>query len=154
MFAYLTGRRFWYGKLRGDPYFWVIATPFLIFMGVLAAAGKYKYWSDKFIQSLNAFFGEINQALGLGATQFLIGVFVCALGIGAYLFKKASQKWYGNVEVVVGVVTALIVAGTFKAGTLELSKCATLAGSAYVIARGLENRSKGKQTKNAAVTIV
>jgi hypothetical protein len=90
-------------------------------------------------------FGWVMQRLGVRFTHILVAVFVTALGTGAYLFKARNQKWYGMVEVGVGFLSALFVAGTLQPNHLDLAKWATLAGSAYVIARGLENRAKGRE---------
>jgi hypothetical protein len=54
------------------------------------------------------------------------------------------------VEVVVGFLSALFVAGTLAPGRLDLAKWATLAGTAYVVARGLENFKKGKKKPDTA----
>ena len=72
-----------------------------------------------------------------------------ALGFGAYHFKKKNQAWYGNVEIFIGFVTAWVIAGTLKPDSIELSKWATLAGSAYVIARGVGNHAEGKDRLNS-----
>jgi 4-hydroxybenzoate polyprenyltransferase len=56
--------------------------------------------------------------LGLGLTQFFIALFITALGFGAHYFKRKSQKWYGNLEIFVGFLTALFVGGTLKPGSL------------------------------------
>jgi hypothetical protein len=144
-FSYLSGKRLAARKLRGDPYFWVILGPALTFLGILALVGKYQYWSDKVIHMINPFFDRVINALGVGLTQFLIALSVCVFGFAAYVFKEKSQKWYGNVELLVGFFTALGVAGTIKPGSFDLSQFATLAGSAYVIARGFGNRAEGKK---------
>jgi hypothetical protein len=83
--------------------------------------------------------------LGLQLTQLLIASLVTGLGIGAYKFKSFNQKWYGVVEVGVGFLSAVFVAGTLTPGKLELAKWATLGGAAYVVQRGLGNYFDGKK---------
>jgi uncharacterized membrane protein len=128
------------GKVRGDLFFWAIFCPTVIFFGTLAAVKKYSNTSDQIMKVLNAFFAWAVRTVGLGLTQLFVALFITALGFGAHYFKRKNQRWYGNVEVVVGFLTALFIAGTLKPGSLDLSKWATLAGAAYVIARGLGNR--------------
>lgn len=126
--------------MRGDLFFWAIVCPALIFFGLLEAVQKYSRTSDQIIRLVNAFLDWAIRAIGLGPTQFFISVLIIALGFVAHYFKKKNQKVYGNVEIIVGGLTALVVAGTLRRGNQDLSKWATLAGAAYVIARGLGNR--------------
>jgi hypothetical protein len=85
--------------------------------------------------------------LGPKLTQLVIASGIAIIGYGAYRFKRADQYHYGIVEILVAICSAAFVADTLAPGKLELSKWATLAGSAYVVARGLENRSKGKEQR-------
>ncbi len=90
-------------------------------------------------------FEWVMQVLGLQLTQLLIAAAITAVGIGAHKFKQANKKWYGTVEVVVGFVSAVVVAKSLGPNTLDLAKWSTLAGCAYVIARGLGNRADAKK---------
>jgi 4-hydroxybenzoate polyprenyltransferase len=90
----------------------------------------------------NAFNWVLNK-LGLQFTQLLIAFLIMGIGTGAYFFKRKNQKWYGIVEILIGFLSAVVVAGSLLPHKLDLAKWATLAGSAYVVARGLENRAKG-----------
>ena len=78
--------------------------------------------------------------LGLELTQFLIALTVTAIGVAAFSFKRKNKKWYGNVEVIVGILSAFFVARSMGPNKFDLAKWSTLAGCAYVIARGLGNR--------------
>jgi uncharacterized membrane protein YkvI len=90
-------------------------------------------------------FAVIVRVFGLKQAQCLIAAIVMIAGILAYYFKGATQRWYGAVEVVVGFLSALLVAGTLTPGHLELAKMSTLAGAAYLIARGLGNYREGRE---------
>lgn len=151
--AYVAYRRFKSGKLRGDTFFWAFFCPAVVFMTILAWAGKYRNASDKIISFVNAFFDWATRTLGLRFTQILIAFVVTALGFGAHVFKQRNQRWYGNVEVVIGFLTAFFVAGTLTPGNLDLSKWATLAGAAYIVARGLGNRKHAADRLNEPDTL-
>jgi hypothetical protein len=148
--SYGASKLFKKGKLKGDPFFWVIFCPALTFFLVLGLAGKYTHVSDKIIQFINELLGWGISTLGLGPTQTLVGIVVTAAGFGAHLFKRKNQVFYGNVEIWVGFLSAVFVAGTLTPGNLEPSKWATLAGAAYVVARGFGNRKDGKDKLGAA----
>jgi hypothetical protein len=149
IFAYVVHRRYKKGKVRGDLFFWSILAPTYVWFGILAWAGKYGYWSDRIIQMLNWFLNGVIRAIGLRLTQVFVALIVMVLGFGAHHFKKRNQVWYGNVEILVGLLTAWVVAGTLKPGNLELSKWVTLAGSAYVIGRGIGNHAEGNNRLSA-----
>jgi hypothetical protein len=136
------------GKVRGDLFFWAIFCPALIFFGVLSAVRQYGSTSDQIITFLNALFVWATRTFGLGLTQLFIALLITTLGFVAHYFKSKSQKWYGNVEILVGFLSALFVAGTLTPGNLDLSKWATLAGTTYVIARGLGNRDDALKNAN------
>ena len=141
---YASYRRWSKGKLKGDLFFWSVLCPFYTFLGTLALVGKYEAASNKVIEWLNRFFEWATRTIGLRATQVIIAVGVTFLGFMAHSFKKKNQKWYGRVEMLFGFLTAFIVAGTLSSGTLELARWATLAGAAYVIARGRGNTEEAK----------
>jgi hypothetical protein len=85
-------------------------------------------------------------------TQLLIAAGVTAGGGLAHLFKTKNKKWYGIVEMVIDFFSAIFVSGTLVPGQLELAKWSTLAGAAYVIARGLGNRADGEREIAATKT--
>jgi hypothetical protein len=87
--------------------------------------------------------------LGPQLTQVIFSGIVALLGLAAY-FKSKNQKWYGIVEIMVGLFSTVVVAGTVAPNRLDLAKWTTLAGSAYVIARGLGNHADDKKKLIAA----
>src|ERR1700686_2246993 len=89
------------GRIRGDLFFWAILGPFYVWLGILAWAGKYGYWSDKIIQALNGVLSWVIRAIGIRLTQILVAMIFTALGFGAAHFKKRNQLWYGNIEILV-----------------------------------------------------
>jgi hypothetical protein len=103
------------------------------------------YGLEAIIQWVPRIFAVIVRTFGLKQAQCLTAAIVMVAGILAYYFKGASQRWYGAVEVVVGFLSALLVAGTLTPGHLELAKMSTLAGAAYLIARGLGNYREGQE---------
>lgn len=118
---------------------------FLVLIGLLFNAGTYL---SHIVQRVFLYFLD---KLGLKAVQVGIAAIMTGIGIGAYFFKAKNQKWYGVVEVMVGVVGAVVVAGTLGPRTVEnLSKWSTLAGSSYVIARGLGNYSETSKNSSGA----
>jgi hypothetical protein len=81
----------------------------------------------------------------LGPTKVaILAVVVVIVGGGfAFWFKRRSQLMYGAVEMLFGCLSALSVALTLAPGKSLIAQWASLAGSAYVIARGLSNVSDG-----------
>lgn len=119
---------------------------FLLSLSALPGGGPVR-------QGLTRVFDWLLSELGLQVTQLLIAGFVAIAGITAYWFKRKNQKWYGMVEIGVGVLSAVFVAGTLTPHKLDLARWSTLAGSAYVIARGLENRAKGMELLKLKVVL-
>jgi hypothetical protein len=146
-------RRYTRRGIRGDLFFWAVFCPTLIFFGTLMLVGKYSNGSDRLIKFVNNLFDWATRTTGLRLTQIAIALIVTVSGSIAHYFKTKNQTWYGNVEIVVGFLTALFVAGTLTPGHLDLSKWATLAGAAYVIARGCGNRQEGKRTANPPAVV-
>ena len=72
--------------------------------------------------------------------KVLIGMLVIALGCGAHFFKMKSKLRYGQVEILFGAFSAASISGGLGANE-TLSQWIGLAGSAYVVARGLNNWS-------------
>ena len=135
-------------RVPGDAFFWSVLLPACVFFVILSWAGRHSNISDKFIHSVNAFLDWVAHKLGLGFTRFLLFLFTVIIGFLAQFFKSKNQRWYGAVEIGVGCLTAYIVAGTFTPANLELAKCVTLSGAAYVIARGIGNYRDGKRRLN------
>jgi hypothetical protein len=100
---------------------------------------------DVILDNFRRFIELLIRRLGEEVFEVVVVLVVAAIGIGAYFFKKEQQKWYGIVEVIVGITTAGIVATSLRINRFDWGKWATLAGSAYVIARGLGNYREGKE---------
>src|ERR1035441_8431312 len=64
---------------------------------------------------------------------------VLILGIGAFVFKKKSRKWYGLVEIIVAWFTAVSISTRIVQGQLDLTTVMSLAGTIYIVSRGLDN---------------
>jgi hypothetical protein len=82
--------------------------------------------------------------LGLHATQALAAVIVIFLGWGAHEFKRRSKLYYGYLEVCFGALSAIAIVTTVnfvavQFSNLRLTQILGLVGSAYVVARGLNN---------------
>jgi len=116
-----------------------LAKVVVLFSTAVATMSK----THQLIRPVVGFFNWVLTTVGLRATQLLIAFIIVGIGVGAYNFKRKNQKWYGTLEVLVGFFSAVFVAGSMAPHTIDLAKWATLAGSAYVVARGLENRMKG-----------
>ena len=105
---------------------------------------------DVILDNFRRFIELLIRKLGEETFEVLVVLAATAIGVGAYYFKKERQKWYGIVEVIVGILTAGIVATSLRTNRYDWGKWATLAGSAYVIARGLGNYRDGKKAEAAA----
>jgi len=92
---------------------------------------------------------KIVAVLGLHLTQFLAAAIVIGLGWVAYLFKRSNKLWYGMVEMFFGASSAIAIVTSVNFTAVEFSKLslaqfAALAGSAYIVARGLNNYHDAK----------
>lgn len=76
-------------------------------------------------------------ALIPGHYRNLLGVAVLPTGYAAFRLKKTHQYRYGQVEVVIGIATALGV--TLKDDGLSPAQGLALVGAMYVVARGFSN---------------
>jgi hypothetical protein len=72
----------------------------------------------------------------------IAGIVVLALGYVAHWFKRKNQLWYGRVEVIFGLGSALSIAYAAKSGFELSDHWATLAGCIYVVARGQNNQTE------------
>ncbi len=81
---------------------------------------------------------------GLYGLRLLICVVVVIFGFAAHFWKRANQYTYGIGEIFFGILGAAYVTFTIQSEKLLLSQWAALIGTAYVIARGLNNRSEAR----------
>lgn len=79
--------------------------------------------------------------LGVQVAQTLIAGGIVLLGYGAYKFKRATQKYYGLVEVLFSAVSVIVALKTTKPDN-RLGLVATLIGAIYVSSRGFANYFK------------
>jgi hypothetical protein len=98
---------------------------------------------ERFLRSVTAVFG-------LHLTQLLVSVLVIAVGWSAHRFKLRNKLWYGYVEVVFGAGSAIAVVSRVNFAAIEfrsltLAQYAALVGTAYVVARGLNNITEAKE---------
>jgi hypothetical protein len=77
--------------------------------------------------------------LNIGRIHAWIGLGVVAVGLGAAIFKKKNRELYGLVEIVVAWFTATTISMRLLSPNHDLSTWASLAGSAYIVSRGIEN---------------
>jgi hypothetical protein len=101
--------------------------------------------SKNFYRMMEHAFEWVVHKVGLELTQLLVAAAITGIGVSAYWFKVKTKKWYGRVEVIVGFLSAVFVAGSLGPNKLDLAKWSTLAGCAYVIARGLGNYYDAKK---------
>jgi hypothetical protein len=67
----------------------------------------------------------------------IFALFAVLLGVGAHIFKKKSKLRYGQLEVLVGALSAVGIANASSQSVFARSL--SLAAAAYVVARGLNN---------------
>jgi hypothetical protein len=77
--------------------------------------------------------------LNLRLIHVILSFSVLILGIGAFVFKKKSRKWYGLVEIIVAWFTAVSISTRIVQGQLDLTTVMSLAGTIYIVSRGLDN---------------
>jgi len=138
-------------KKISDQTFRKIATWTQVVGGTLFSILSWEASRNGLINMEHAF-ERATHYLGLGFTQLLIAVVIIGLGIGAYRFKRRNKKWYGIVEVIIGVLSAVVVARSLAPNGLDLAKWSTLAGCSYVIARGLGNRKEAAKDAEKALS--
>jgi len=90
--------------------------------------------------------------IGLYGTQFLIGAGIVSLGLFAHWFKGKNQRVYGIIEVLFGSLSAFAIAFSLPGDQISLTEYASLIGSSYVVARGMNNMSEAKMRLTAAIT--
>lgn len=79
----------------------------------------------------------ISWLLDLTEFPLLLTFSAIFLGVAAHVFKKQNKLRYGQVEVLVGMLTAVGIA--FTTGQSVFAKLISLAAAGYVVARGLNN---------------
>ncbi len=73
--------------------------------------------------------------------NLILGTVAIGLGVTIFVFKKKSQLWYGVLELIFGAFSASAVASGMNTSGAMFSHWVALAGSVYVVARGLNNIS-------------
>jgi hypothetical protein len=114
-----------------------------ILAGVLAAAGPQGlklYGSEGFAKAI--------RLVGLHKTQIILALLMILAGICAYFFKQMTQQWYGFVEAIFGGSAVVAVVLGILPSSATPAQWATLVGSAYVIARGLNNWAEAADGNN------
>ena len=97
------------------------------------------------------FWAEFDR-LNIRIIHIVAGIGVLVIGMGAFLFKKRSRKWYGVVEVAFAWFTAVSITTKMAPGRVDLPTWVGLAGTAYVVSRGLENIENGTDDLGKAAT--
>lgn len=85
-----------------------------------------------------ALFETSSKSFGVHNTQIYIGAFFIAIGVGASIYKLLNKVAYGVVEIIFGSVSAIAISFTISTDS-TLAQLASLVGSSYVIATGMEN---------------
>jgi len=80
---------------------------------------------------------RIDWLLGIVQFPLLLAFLTILLGVGAHVFKKKNKLRYGQVEVLVGMLSAVGIATA--TGQSVFAQSMSLAAAAYVVARGLNN---------------
>jgi len=96
-------------------------------------------------------FVKILAAIGLRLTQLFVGLGVMVIGVGAYIFKVKRQSAYGVVEIMFAGVASVIAAKQLTTTAAPAAALATLAGSVYVVSRGMSNYFEGKKFQKVKV---
>lgn len=95
--------------------------------------------------------GHFSQRLvgvvGVYYAQLVVASIIVTIGIGASYFKRWNQLWYGLVEMGFGASYAFATALKADPSHLIQSQWTTLAGCAYIVARGLNNAMDAKTIK-------
>jgi len=79
----------------------------------------------------------ISWLLDLTEFPLIFSVSAIFLGVAAHVFKKQNKLRYGQVEVLVGMLTAIGI--SYKTGESVFARFLSLAAAGYVVARGLNN---------------
>jgi succinate-acetate transporter protein len=103
---------------------WLATRMVLVYWGIVALSWGFR-----------AMLGWLN----LRFIHVVLSVSVLILGIGAFIFKKKSRKWYGLVEIIVAWFTAVSISTRIVQGQLDLTTIMSLAGTIYIVSRGLDN---------------
>jgi hypothetical protein len=118
-------------------------TRFCLGIPVAVAFVTVLYFVDPYIDLAKNKYGSLITSV---TGRALIGVFVILFGCSAHLFKMKNKLRYGQCEMLFGAVSAASIAGGLTTQD-TLSQWVGLAGSAYVVARGLNNWSEALNEK-------
>ncbi len=91
-------------------------------------------------------YGWMVANLGLHRIQILAGVATIGLGVLTFFFKLRNKMYYGMCEVTFGFVAAWSVSRGLNIPNITLAQFVGLAGSAYIVARGLGNCSEARSS--------
>ncbi len=86
------------------------------------------------------FFKQLLGLIGLQEVQLGAAIVTVLLGCGAHWFKRINQLRYGICEVLFGIATAFESSKALVQHSPPLAVWIALAGSAYIVERGLNNR--------------
>ena len=78
-------------------------------------------------------------------SMIVVGVtaLVVTLGLIAHVFKKVNRQLYGFVEIIFGSISGLSAGLAIKPPGPSLANWVTIAGAAFVVARGVGNYVDG-----------
>lgn len=85
---------------------------------------------------------------GLYGMRGVVCAVVIGLGVGAHYWKRMNQSSYGICEVIFGSLSGIFITFSLSLDTPLMSQWVGLGGSAYIIARGLNNVFEAKEKKN------
>lgn len=94
-------------------------------------------------------FAFLYRTLGRFGAQASVACAVLVVGGVAHLFKQKNQFWYGILEVGFAGGCAVSIASGMSPKEALFSQWVALGGTAYVVARGLNNISEAKR-RNAS----
>ena len=97
--------------------------------------GLPRYLTDPYVTALENFAVSISGRIAIGG-----GVFLC--GVLAHWFKQKDPLFYGHIKIFYGTASAVGIAAGLSPREALFSRWVALAGSAYVVARGLNNWSE------------
>ena len=127
---------------------WGRAANFLARIGIALAIGVIPHF---LATNGIPFLTWATRILGLHGIQITLLTSVIAIGWIAHKFKMRNQLWYGVVEIFFGIGSGASVSFSMSPGRAMFAQLVTLAGCAYVVARGFNNVTEAR-AKLAAKT--
>jgi len=102
---------------------------------------------------------KIVAVLGLHLTQALAIALVPALGFAAFQFRLRSKLYYGMIEVLFAVISAIAVVSrvnftSIPVSQMSLAQLTALVGSVYVVTRGLTNIYEARRADSESKPLV